>query len=420
MSPGGALMGDNDPMARRDDVQVPRWLRIAASWSWQLLLVAAALVVVGLAFTRLRIIVVPIVAALFATTILAPPAQWLRRHGWPPLFATWAVFLCAAGVAVGIVFGLIPLTHGEFTVLGHDVTRGLNRTKDWLTGGPLHVSRSQLDSFFNQLSHSISSNEAGLVRGALSGVTLVAEVAAGVVLTIVLTFFFVKDGEVIAAWMAGLARNEERSLELRSLGDDVWRSLTRYVQAVAFNGLVDAILLVIALVALGVPLVVPLALLTFVGAFLPLVGAVIAGLIAALVTLVAKGVVYALIIVGVTVAIHNIEGYLSGPLVFRKAVRLHPVAILVVLSLGTILGGVIGAFVAVPLTAVLVTVFGHLRRSATSDGGGEVRPFGGQGGLGPPSGGGGAPRPQGSPLASGEDARRLERFEERGRAAGSE
>ncbi|MGH9103774.1 MAG: AI-2E family transporter, partial [Acidimicrobiales bacterium] len=180
--------------------------------------------------------------------------------------------------------------------------------------------------------------------------------------------------------------SEERASQLRSLGSDVWRTLTGYVHGTAFNGFVNAVLLSIALLGLGVPLVLPIALLTFVGGFLPLVGGIVSGLLAALVTLVAKGPLYALIVVGCTVVIHNVEGYLSGPLVLRRAVSLHPVAILLVLAVGSIAGGVIGAFVAVPLTAVIVAFVGHMRRASlvTVHGGeiraSDIRPVGSQGG----------------------------------------
>ncbi|MBO0713246.1 MAG: AI-2E family transporter [Acidimicrobiales bacterium] len=339
---------------------VPRWLSTSASWAWRLLLLAAGLYVLGLVFNKLRVVIVPVVAALFLTTLLGPPVRWLRRHGWRPLPATWLVFLVAVGVVVGVIFGIIPGLRSEFTLLGRDFTSGVHHIEHWLEHGPLHLSRSQVSSYVSTARNDIVHNYSGVLSGALSGVAVVLELITGLLITMVLTFFFVKDSDKMTRWAVSLF-SEQRQSDLQGLGRAVWRALTGYLQGTAVNGVINASLLSIALLAMGVPLVPTLALLTFVGAFVPLVGAILAGVVAALVTLVNNGLVAAIIVIGVTIVIHTLEGYLVGPQVLGRAVRLHPVAILLSLTVGTIVAGVIGTFLAVPVLSVAIAVYHHYR-----------------------------------------------------------
>ena len=339
---------------------VPRWLNTAAAYSWRLLVVAAGLVVLALAFGKLHEILVPVIGALFLTSVLSPPARWLRHHGWPALAATWAVFLAALALVAAIGIGLAPSVSHEFTALGHELSQGVKQTEHWLEKGPLHLSAKQVNNDVKQAQKELSSNRSKLIQGAVSGVTIVLQGVAGVLLALVLTFFFVKDGERIGAWFLGIFE-ERRGADLRVVGRKAWSTLGGYVRGTAANGLVNAVVLAVGLLILGVPLVVPIAILTFVGGFIPLVGAIVSGAIAALVALVAKGGVAAGVVIGITVLIHNLEGYLVGPLELGRAVRLHPVAILLALAAGTILLGIVGAFVAVPITAIGLAVQQHYR-----------------------------------------------------------
>lgn len=348
------------------DAGIPQWVSTGAAWSWRLLLMAAALYVLGLAFDKLRVIVMPVVVALFLSTILVPPARWLRQHRLPPLLATWIVFLAAVGIVAGIVIGLLPTVQHEFSQLGHELSVGVSQIKHWAETGPLHISHKQVDSYVDKIGKELKSNSTKIASAAISGVTLAAEVVGGFLLTMVITFFFVKDGSRIGQWAAEMA-SEQRAADLRAIGSRAWRTLTGYVHGTAANGLVNAILMTIGLVVIGVPLVLPLALLTFFGGFLPIVGAFVAGGLAALVALVAKGWVAALLVVGVTVLIHHAEGYLVGPLVLGRAVKLHPLAVLLSLTLGGILAGILGAFLAVPVTAVTASVVGYTRAKGAGD-----------------------------------------------------
>lgn len=348
-------------MRSSESESVPDWLVTLGGLSWRLVAFAAAMYVLGVAFLKVEYIVVPVVAALFFTSILYPFASWLRRRGLPPLLATWVVFIAAILVVGGIVAGLVPSISGEFGQLGKELSQGVKHVERWLEGAPFHLSHNQVTSFVNNAKKQFSSNGSRLAHYGLTGAAAVAEGVAAALLTFVLTFFFVKDGDDIAAWFLTLA-DERRKRDVEAVGSMAWRTLSGYVRGTAANGVVNASLMVIGLLVLRVPLVAPIGLLTFAGGFLPIVGAILSGGVAALVALVARGPVAAVIVVGITLLIHNVEGYLVGPLVLGRAVRLHPVAILLSLAVGTTVGGVIGAFLAVPVVATLLSVNEYYRQ----------------------------------------------------------
>ncbi|HZD03069.1 MAG TPA: AI-2E family transporter [Actinomycetes bacterium] len=345
-------------------VAVPPWLARSAAVSWRLLVVAGAVAVVAAALVYLRLVVLPVVVALFLATLLAPPVRWLRAHGWPPLAATWTVIAAALLLAVGLGAVLAPQIGPQFGTLRDQVGEGLDDVQRWLREGPLHFSESQLSELLARARQEVQANSAGLTRGVLTGATLAVEVVTGALLSLVLTFFFVKDGERIGNWIA--RHTGSRSEELREVGRRAFDTLGAYLRGVALVGLVDAVLIGIGLAVIGVPLAVPLAFLVFLGAFFPIVGAFVSGVFAALVALVSKGVVAALIIVAITVAVQQLEGHVLAPVVLGRAVKLHPVVILLALTGGGVVGGIAGAALAVPAVAVATSVASYLHnRPAT-------------------------------------------------------
>jgi len=340
-----------------NDSSVPAWLDRAAALGWRLLIVAAALLFVLLAISRVLVVVVPVIVALFLSTVLVPPARWLRRRGWPPALATCAVFFMALCVLAAIVALLAPVVAHDTSSLRSSTNGGIHRVQNWLVRGPLHLKRSDVKKDFDDFGKSFKSHAGGF---AVRGATLVGEIAADVLLSLVLTFFFVKDGERFAASFLRLIPLHQKA-DARELGTRVWATLSGYIRGTAVNGLVNGLLMTLSLIVIGVPLAAPIGVLTFFGGFFPIVGAIAVGALAALVALVAKGPVAALVVVGVTVVIHNVEGYLVGPFVLGRAVKLHPVAVLLALSVGGVLAGIVGAFVAVPTAAVIASAFDYYR-----------------------------------------------------------
>jgi predicted PurR-regulated permease PerM len=363
-------MGDRRTVERRDAgaprasagapaVEVPAWLARSASVSWRLLVVAAAVAVVVTVLVYLRLVVLPVIVALFLTTLLAPPVRWLRGRGWPPLAATWTVIVAALLLVAGLGVLLAPQIGGQFGTLRDQVGEGLDDVQRWLREGPLHFSDTQLSELLARARQEVQANSAGLTRGVLSGATLALEVVTGALLSLVITFFFVKDGERIGNWIA--RHGGSRSDELRAAGRVAFNTLGAYLRGVAIVGLVDGVLIGIGLVVVGVPLAVPLAFLVFLGAFFPIVGAFVSGLVAALVALVSQGPVAALVIVAITVAVQQLEGHVLAPVVLGRSVKLHPVVILIALTAGGVVGGIPGAALAVPTVAVATSVSSYLR-----------------------------------------------------------
>lgn len=347
-------------MRERRAAEVPGWLSRSAAVSWRLLVVAAVIGVLGYLLVYLRLVVLPVIVALFLSTLLVPPARWLRGHGWPPLAATWAVIGGAILVIAGASAALTPQIGPEIGTLRARVTTGLDDVQRWLREGPLHISDTQLSDLLDRARQEVQTNSRALTRGALSGATLAVEVLTGALLSLVLTFFFVKDGERMGNWLARQAGS--RADDARAAGRRAFETLGAYLRGQATVGLIDGVLIGIGLAVVGVPLAVPLAFLVFLGAFLPIVGAFLSGLAAALVALVSEGPVAALIIVGITVVVQQLEGHVLAPLVLGRAVKLHPVVILLALTAGGVVGGIIGAALAVPAVAVVTSVGSYLRQ----------------------------------------------------------
>jgi predicted PurR-regulated permease PerM len=344
----------------RPDHDVPRWMARGSGWAWRLLVLAAAIALLLYLVSHLLVAIIPVVGALFMTAILLPLARWLRARGLPALLATWIVFLLTVAALGGLAWWLIPAVGSEVGDLRGTLSHGLGQIRDWLTSGPLHLSRTQVDSLVKELQSQAGQGSSLILHGALSGLQLVAEVLAAILLTFVLTFFFVKDGESLAGWLGQFADPARRD-RLKGAGSVAWQTFTAYVRGTAINGLIDGTLMGVGLFAIGIPLAVPIAVITFFGGFFPLVGGIVSGAIAILVALVSKGIAGALLVTGLAVLIHHLEGYIVGPFVLGRKVRLHAVVILLALSVGTIVGGIFGAFVAVPVTAITLALVEYYR-----------------------------------------------------------
>ncbi len=339
----------------------PQWLVTASEITLRLAIVAAGVLALGWLLLYLRVVTVPAFVALLVSTVLVPPVRWLTRRGWPTLVATWAVILGVAVIVAGLVALMAPAFADQFGDLGGEIDGGIAEIEEWLADGPLGIEDVDLRAAADRLVEQAGSGGSGqLVEGA----TLLAEVIAGVLLAIVMTFFFVKDGSVLTS-SALAAFSERRRDRARRAADAAWTTLGRYVRGTVIVGVVNAVVIGIGLAIIGVPLVLPLAALTALSAFFPLVGAVVAGAIAALVALVSEGFGPALAVVVLVVIVQQIEGDVLSPLVLGKSLRLHPLVVLLSLAVGTVVAGIVGAFVAVPLTAVAVSVTKSLRADET-------------------------------------------------------
>jgi putative heme transporter len=240
------------------------------------------------------------------------------------------------------------------------VSSGVDRVAEWLSDGPFDVDPATVLEYRERFERELGERSGSVATGALGGALLVVEVVVGLVLAIVLVFFFVKDGRRMWAWF--VTRFPERlRTDVHAIGILGWGALGGYLRGTTLVALVDAVGIAVALLLLDVPLVLPLALLTFVAGYFPIVGALVAGFAAAMVALAANGLTNALLVIAATLLVQQIEGNLLQPLIVGRAVRLHPAAIIVAVTTGGVLWGVAGAFIAVPTAAVVTNAVGYLR-----------------------------------------------------------
>jgi predicted PurR-regulated permease PerM len=321
--------------------------------SAQALIVLALAAVVVLGMIQVKLVVIPVLIAVIVAAAVSPVVGALRRRGVPRAVAAWVALLTGIG-AIGVVIWLVIRGfRREWPELASAAASGFDELERFLTSGGFGITSEQIEQARQAALDFLSSDTVS--SGALAGATVAAEVVAGIFLGLVVLFFLLKDGEMIWDFLTKPLPAPSRTRAHR-IGDRSVEVLGGYVRGTAVVALVDAVVIGVALAVLGVPLALPLATIVFLGAFIPLVGATVAGTLAALVALVANGPVTALIVVAVVILVNQLEGDLLAPVVLGRAVRLHALAILLALTAGTILAGIVGALLAVPLTAVAWTV----------------------------------------------------------------
>ena len=341
-------------------IRVPFFLAAAAAWSWRFLVAGAGITVLVFVLIQLYVVMVPVVMALFVGAVLEPLVARLRRRGWKPALAAATVFLATLAVLGLLVWWIGSSVADQFDDLGQEVDEGVEEVKERLQREPLNLSPERIDQLQDQLTDSLSPGNTGLSAGVARRARAATEVAGGIVLFLFTLFFVLKDGFWIADWFRERVPRAYRGDAVALVGR-ARRVMRQYVVATALTGFIDGVLIAIALVVLGVPLVLPLAVLTFLGGFFPIVGATVAGLVAALVALVSGGLTTALLVVGATVIVQQIEGNLLQPLILERAVKLHPLVTVWAVGAGLLVAGLLGAFLSVPLVAIAVGWVSHYR-----------------------------------------------------------
>jgi predicted PurR-regulated permease PerM len=313
-----------------------------------------AVVVVGIAviytFLSLSLVTLPVLLALIFASAMYPLIAFLRRHRVPSLLAT-IIALLGVVVVLGLVgWLLVWAVENQAASLAKSATEGFDQLQDWITTLPFSITDDQIESVRNTVVDFVTSAQFG--SGALAGASAIGSFATGLVLMIVVLFFFLKDGPAIWEFLLRPFKGEQYA-RARRIGDKTVATLGGYVRGTATVAAVDAIGIGVGLAIIGVPLALPLAVVVFLTAFIPLVGATAAGILAALVALVANGVPAAIWVVVVVVVVNQLEGNFLQPVLMGRTLQLHGLVILVALTAGTILGGVVGAVIAVPLMAVV-------------------------------------------------------------------
>lgn len=339
--------------AQRDPVAaVPYPLRVAAALSWRFLVVAGALTVLGYIAIRLRVVVIPVAVALLLTALLGPLVGWLTRRRVPRgLAAALVVVVGLAGVGGLLVFVVQAFIDG-YPALRAEVVGGVRAIRGFLDRGPFGLPPVNLDTLLNQISSAVASNRETITSGALSTAVGLGEFVGGMALAIFTLIIFLYRGD--STWRFLLKLVPEGARDRADLaGQRSYASLVGYVRAAVLVAVVDAIGIGIGLVVVGAPLVVPLTALVFLASFIPIAGAVISGTVAVLVVLVANGPVPALVVLAVVLAVQQMESHLLQPLILGRAVQLNALAVVLAVAVGTVLAGITGALLSVPLLAAL-------------------------------------------------------------------
>ena len=351
------------------DDGLPRGIRVAGAWAWRIILFIAAAYLLVRMIGLLRVVVIPIVVALLLAALFQPIAAALLRRGVNRSFAAGLVLITGLIVVFGGLMLIVQTFISQLDNLSAQVGHGIEEVQTWLAQGPLHLSQTQLSDGLERLQKAITDNQGALTTGALNTATTVGELVAGFFLVLFILFFYLRDGGQIWAFLCRMLPRNTRIPAARA-GHYSWHTLVSYVRATVLVALVDAVGIGIGLAVLRVPLVLPLAALVFLGGFIPVIGATLTGAVAVLVALVTVGPVKALIILGVVIAVQQLEGHVLQPLIMGRAVALHPLAVILAIAIGVVTAGIVGALVAVPLLAVLNTAVRYL----LSHPGGEPTP----------------------------------------------
>lgn len=326
----------------------------AGRYAWAAVGILALLVVAGVAASRLTLVIVPLIIALFPAALLAPVAEALKRLGLPAALASLGAIIGFLALLAGVVALLVPVVAGELPKLTESLGQGAERL---LQRAPLDIGG--VDELLQRAREQLS--DAGQHLGsALDAAAAVFEGVTGLLFGLVALFFYLKDGERIANGIRHTfpARAQDHVAEM---GRRVWHTLGAYFRGQLLIAFVDAVLIGIGLLIVGVPLAIPLGVLIFFGALFPIVGAVISGAVAVLVALADGGATTALIVAAIVIGVQQLEGNVLQPFVLSHAIELHPLMVLAVITAGAVTLGVLGAFLAVPVTASIARVVDYLR-----------------------------------------------------------
>jgi len=337
-------------MPAPEDAAVPPLVRKGAAWSWRLLVIFGFILAVLWVFKHLEVIFVPIAIATMLAALFLPGVDWLDQHGVPRAWAVLLLLLFGMALVGGVLAFVVSRFIEGLPGLVDQVNHSIETAKNWLIQGPAHLNEQQIDSAGRSAVEALRNNQEKLTSGALSTAGTITEIVTGAFVVLFSLIFLLYGGRNIYEFVTRIFPANVRE-KVREAGKAGFGSLIGYVRATFLVALVDATGIGAGLAIMGVPLALPLASLVFLGAFIPLVGAVIAGFLAVVVALLSKGFIYALITLGLIIAVQQLEGHVLQPLVMGRAVSIHPLAVVLGISIGGVLAGIVGALLAVPAIA---------------------------------------------------------------------
>ncbi|MEI4274122.1 AI-2E family transporter [Klenkia sp. LSe6-5] len=335
--------------------------RVLATFSWRLLLITAAVVVIGYVLGKLwSSVLLPVVLGLLFSTVTWPLAKLLRRLHFPPAAAALTSVVLFLAAFVGIMVAIAPPVVSQVEDLAAGVSSGLQSVQNWLSGPPFNLGEEQIGQYVDQAIDQLQASAGDIATYALTGASAIGTGLVNTGLALVLTFFFLKDGPRFLPWLAAQT-GPQAAPHVAEVSRRSWRTLSEFIRQQALVGLVDAVGIGLGLLVLGVPLVLPLAVITFFAAFVPIIGAVVAGGFAVLIALVSNGFGTALWVLAVVVVVQQLESNVLQPILQGRGLKLHAGVVILAVTAGAGLAGIIGAFLAVPVAALLAVFYRYGR-----------------------------------------------------------
>ncbi|GGG82290.1 AI-2E family transporter [Corynebacterium pelargi] len=329
-----------------------RWI---AGWALRFIIVVIAALLIWKGLQAVWIGLLPVLLALLVSTVLWPPVRWLRNKGVPAALSAVLVMLGFFAIISGAVAAMAPSVRSQSKDLVSKAEEGIQRLTEWVQGPPLNLETSQFDGALKDITGMIQERSSQIASGVFAGLSTAGTIGMTLILMLILTFFFLKDGTKFLP-MIRRATGPNAGWHLTELLNRIWNTLSGFIRTQAVVSGVDAIFIGVGLLILNVPLALVLATLTFFGGFIPIVGAFTAGALAVIVALVSNGVTNALFVLALIIAVQQIEGHVLQPVLQSKAMNLHAAIVLLAVTLGSTIFGVVGAFLAVPIAATIAVV----------------------------------------------------------------
>jgi predicted PurR-regulated permease PerM len=349
---------------RDSAVEAVTWpVRVAAAWTWRLLVLAAGLFVLARIFVRIELVAFSFIVALFLTAVLHPVEVRLRRLPGPRSLSAAITMLIGIAVLVGIGWfvGWQISTHAN--ELGDQISNFVTKVKNWLHNGPLHLKSSDIDKIAGNITKTIKEHQGQVISGALQTVRAVVEALGAILLILLSTFFLLRDGAQIWRWTLRLfPRGSQARVDVAARAG--WHTFGGYMRGQVLIALFHGISVMILLFILRVPLAAALGVLIFLGSFVPLIGLTVTGALCVAVAALEHGLTAAIVVAVAIIVLVQVEAHFLQPIIMSRSVEVHPLAIALAVLTGTILGGIIGALLAVPLVAFLNSTVLALRRAA--------------------------------------------------------
>lgn len=365
---GTVAPGAPAPPPRGTPAEQVAWsLRVSAEWGWRILVLGVVLYFVLQAYQAVHLVAFSFLIGVLVAAVLRPLHLFLhRRAHFPPALAALTTVLLALVVLAGVGYFVADQISTNAQELGNQLSQSVTELQNWLANGPLNLQQSDLDALLDRLTATIRDNQAAIASGLVDTVRSVAEALSGVLLGVLTAFFVVKDGEKIWAWLVGLLPRAARP-RVEVAGRRSWHTLGGYVRGQVAIASFHAVTITVALFAFRVPLAAPLGVVVFLFSFIPVIGMIIAGSLVVIITWLEHGLITAIIMAIIVVALVQLESHVLQPLIMSRAVSVHPLAVLLAVLAGTKLDGVAGALLAVPLVAVGNTAFKALHGVAVDE-----------------------------------------------------